>query len=117
MVNLVLRLLATVLALKGADYLLSNFNFTGGWGTLLLFGIILGLLNWLVKPMLVIFSFPLIILTIGIFYFFINALILYMATIVYPAALSATLSGIFWGSILISFFNWILFALFRTKKE
>ena len=117
MVNLILRLIVTVLSLAGADYFLDNFNLHGGWVNLVWFGIILGLLNWIVKPILVFFSFPLIIITIGLFYFVINALVLYMASLILPGVLTATLPGIFFGSILVSVFHWILSGIFRVRKE
>lgn len=117
MINLILRLIVTVLSLAGADYFLDNFNLHGGWVHLVWFGIVLGLLNWLVKPILVFFSFPLIIITIGLFYFVINALVLYMASLILPGFLTANLPGIFFGSILVSFFQWTLSALFRIRKE
>lgn len=117
MINLILRLIVTIIALKGADYFLDNFNLHGDWVNLVWFGIVVGLLNWLVKPILVFFSFPLIILTIGLFYFVINGLVLYMASLIFPGVLTATLPGIFFGSILVSFFHWILSALFRIRKD
>ena len=117
MLNLILRLIVTILAILLTDYFLANFTLHGGWIPLIWFGIVIGLLNWLVKPVLVFFSFPLIILTIGLFYFVINALILYIATLIVPGVLTATLSGILFGSILMSFFHWILSILFRINKE
>lgn len=117
MLNLLLRLGVTVLALRGADLLLSNFNFAGGWGPLILFAIVLGLMNWIVKPILVFFSLPLLILTIGLFYFVLNALVLYLTSVLLPGVLTATPAGIFFGSILVSIFHWILSAIFRLKKK
>src|SRR5262245_35723078 len=117
MLNLLLRLAVTVLALKGADFLLPNFNFAGGWGPLIAFELVLGLLNWIVKPILVFFSIPFLILTIGLFYFVINALILYMTSALVPGVLQASMAGIFWGSIFVSLFHWILSAVFRLKKK
>lgn len=117
MLKLLLRLAVTVLALKGADILLPNFNFVGGWGPLIGFAIVLGLLNWIVKPILVFFSIPLLILSLGLFYFIVNALVLYMASVLLPGVLHAGNFGIFFGSILVSFLHWILSAIFRLKKK
>jgi putative membrane protein len=117
MVNLILRLIVTIFALILTDFFLPNFNLHGGWTNLFWFGIVIGLLNWLIKPILVFFSFPLIILTIGLFYFVINALILYIATLIIPGTLNATLPGILFGSILMSFFHWLLSVIFRIKKD
>ena len=117
MLNLVLRLLITIVALKGADFFLPNFHVAGGFWRLAGFGILLGLLNWIVKPILVFFSVPLLILTIGFFYLVINALILYCASFLMPGVVSASAFGIFWGSLLVSFLHWILSAIFRVRKH
>ncbi len=115
--NLLLRLIVTMLALKGADYFVTGFQIHGGWKQLALFAIVLGVLNWLIKPILVFFSFPFLILTVGLFYLVINALILYIATVLMPNAVSATAGGIFFGSLLLSIFHWFLSILFRVKKK
>lgn len=104
-------------ALKGADYFLDNFTLHGGFLSLLWFSVALGILNWLVKPVLVFFSVPIIVLTAGLFYLIINALLLYAASVIMPGTLSASIFGIFWGSILISFFHWFLTVLFRVREK
>ena len=48
--------------------------------TALLAAVIFGILNTLVKPILVLLSLPITVLTLGIFYFLINGLILYMTS-------------------------------------
>ena len=117
MLKFFIRLLITMAALKGADVFLDNFNLHKGFFALLGFSLLLGIVNWIVKPILVFFSVPLIILTIGFFYLCINALILYMTTILMPGELSATGWGIFWGSILVSFFHWVLTIIVRVREK
>jgi putative membrane protein len=46
------------------------------FSTALIVAIVLGLLNFFVKPVLVLFTLPLTILTLGLFYFVINAIII-----------------------------------------
>jgi len=115
--NVILRLLITALALKGADYLLPNFNLHGGWVHLFWFAVVMGLLNWLVKPILVFFSIPFLIVTVGLFYFVINALILYFASLAVPGTLTATNGGILIASIVVTFLHWILAVVFRVNKK
>src|SRR3990172_241960 len=100
--NFILRLAITMIALKGADLLLWNFDLHGGVWPLAWFTIVLGLLNWLVKPALVFFSIPLIVLTIGIFYLCINAFMIYLASVLFPGVLDATGFGIFFGSVIMA---------------
>jgi putative membrane protein len=117
MIKLFIRLIITMAALKGADYFLTNFNLAGGFSSLFWFSLVLGFLNWLIKPALVFFSVPLIVLTAGLFYLIINALVLYAASGLLPGVLSATSFGIFWGSILVSILHWLLTVLFRVQEK
>jgi putative membrane protein len=117
MLRFFIRLLITMAALKGADICLNNFNLHNGFFSLLIFSLVLGIVNWIVKPVLVFFSIPLIILSIGFFYLCINALILYLAALIMPGELSATGWGIFWGSVLVSFFHWLLTVVFRMREK
>jgi putative membrane protein len=117
MIKLFIRLLITMAALKGADYFVDDFTLRGGYVSLLWFSVVLGLLNWLIKPILVFFSVPLIVLSAGIFYLIINALILYAASILFPGVLNASSFGIFWGSIVISILHWVLTLLFRVREK
>jgi putative membrane protein len=117
MINLVIRLLITMAALKGADFFLDNFNLHGGFISLFWFSMVLGLLNWIIKPIVVFFSVPFIVLTIGLFYLIINALLLYATSLLMPGVLSATTFGIFWGSLLVSIFHWFLTVLFRVREK
>ena len=115
--TLILRLLITAIALKVADYLLPDFNLHGGWIHLLWLSIAIGLLNWFVKPILVFFSIPLLVISVGLFYFVINALIIYFASLAVPGALTATNGGILASSIIMTVVHWLLAVVFRVHKN
>src|SRR5438067_12454265 len=117
MLNLILLILLTIVALKIVDFLLPDFAIHGSGSALIVFAIVLGLMNWLVKPALVFFSFPFIVLTIGLFYFAINALVLYFTAMIVPGVLSTNLFGIVMGSTMVSVVHWILTVIFRVKKK
>lgn len=50
------------------------------WGSLILAALVLGLLNSLVKPVLIVLSLPFVVLTFGLFVLIINALVLMLAS-------------------------------------
>jgi len=85
-VRIVLRLVSTAAALAVAAWLLDGISFTGPTqGTaelqekllpLLLVAAILGVITSFVKPVLTFLSFPLIILTLGLFLLVVNAAVL-----------------------------------------
>ena len=72
-----------ILALMVADWVFSGFTLAR-WGPLLLAGAVFGLANVFLKPLLTFIAIPLIILTFGIAYFFVNVAILAFTEWVVP---------------------------------
>lgn len=72
-----------VLALMVADWALDGFA-VRRWGPLLLAGAVFGIANVVLKPLLTLIALPLIILTFGIAYFFVNVAILWFTELVVP---------------------------------
>lgn len=66
------------LALYGITYALSEVNYRGGLTFFIIGGLIIGLLNTLVKPILKVVSLPLVFITAGVFLIVINTLILWL---------------------------------------
>src|SRR3989344_1424710 len=62
----------------------SGVRIKGGWETLILSGFILSILNIVLKPILNLFSLPLNAITLGLFSFITNAILLYILTIFVP---------------------------------
>ena len=77
--NIFYSLLANALALFLASRLLDGMVFVGGIWSYLIVGAILTLLNFAIKPILKLLTFPLIFLTGGLFLILINAIILFLA--------------------------------------
>lgn len=85
---------------------LGGVKVNGGLTTYIIGGIVLSILFLLVKPILSIVTLPLNIITLGLFSFVINAIILYLLTILVPnVSISAfTFSGAsFWGFVIPDF--------------
>jgi putative membrane protein len=62
-----------------AAYLIPGVRVAGVWSALIL-ALVLGLLNILIKPLLMLLTLPINILTLGLFTFVINALIIMLAS-------------------------------------
>jgi putative membrane protein len=75
--RLLLLLGSNVLALWVASELLDGINYDD-WVTLVIAGIVFGVVNFLVKPVVTLLALPVIILTLGVAYFFVNLLMLYL---------------------------------------
>jgi putative membrane protein len=77
--------------------------------------LLLGIINALVRPVLLILCLPLILVTMGLFILVLNALLLWFVSGILPGS-SFTVSGFwaaFWGALVISVVSWILSAFFR----
>jgi putative membrane protein len=83
----------------------------GRWGSILLGAAVLGLANAFLKPVLTILTLPLILITLGLFYFVLNILMLALAEWIAPEFL---ING-FWtyvgATIVVWLVNWILYSL------
>jgi len=90
-----------------------GITFRGNLGTLLMAGAILGLFNAIVKPLAVLISLPFLVLTLGLFYFILNGILLWLCSFILPGyAVSGIIPGIV-GALVITVVNWALGALFR----
>lgn len=76
--NLIVKLLLNALAVFALAELLNGVEVNGYVGALIV-AIVLSILNLLVKPILVILTLPVTILTLGLFLFIVNALIVLLA--------------------------------------
>ena len=76
--RMLIRLAINAAALWAATRVVSGITFDGEPAFLLVVALLFGILNALVKPIMMILTFPLIIVTIGIFILFLNAFMLYL---------------------------------------
>jgi putative membrane protein len=84
-----------------------------GIGCLLGASLLLGIINAFVRPILLFLSFPLILLTLGLFILIINALMLkFVSEIVLCFRVHSFWSALF-GAIIVSLVSWLLSAFFR----
>jgi putative membrane protein len=77
-----IRLLINAAALWIATQIVPGVTHTGPWTSLLLVALVFGVLNAVVRPILKLLTCPLIVLTLGLFTFVINALMLWLTSAV-----------------------------------
>ena len=73
--RLIVAWAVNVAALWVADALFSDVDSTG-WGALVIAGLVFGIVNTFVKPLLVLLSLPIVIITLGLFLLFVNMAVL-----------------------------------------
>jgi putative membrane protein len=76
-----------------------------GFGAALLAAVIIGFVNGTLGFLLKILTFPLIVLTFGIFWIIINALMLKFASLLVPGFNVRGFAPAFWGAIILSLLN------------
>lgn len=117
MKNFLVKTLANAVALGVAIWLVGKITLTGDSTghkalTLILVALIFGVVNWLVKPVVKLFSLPLFILTLGLFTLVVNALMLLLTSwLSGKLSLDFHVDG-FWaaliGGLIISIVSWAL---------
>jgi putative membrane protein len=76
MIGLLIRWLVNAAALYVAVSLLPGMNFVGSTGNLLAVAAVFGIVNAVIRPVLTVLTCPLVVATLGLFIFVINALML-----------------------------------------
>lgn len=76
--QIIWRLLINAAALWAATRLVSGISFDGDWRLLLVVALVFGVLNVAVRPILILLTLPLFIVTLGLFTFVLNALMLWL---------------------------------------
>lgn len=114
--NILLRLLVTSLAAFAAAKLLPGIHIDGFWSAIVL-AIVLGLLNVILKPLLIIFTLPITVITFGLFLLVINAFIILIASSLIGGF---HVDGFGWAllfSIVLSIFTAILHRLGQASRS
>lgn len=109
-----IRWLITTLAVMAAAWIIPGISYSTT-GALLGASLLLGIINALVRPVLLLLSLPFIIVTMGLFIFVVNALLLMLVSSLVPPFHVEGFWSAFFGAILISLVSWILSSLFRTS--
>ncbi len=114
----VIKTLGAAASLWVAVWIVDGFEFSGEWWQFLIVAVIMGAVNAVVKPVLKLFSLPLILVTLGLFLLVVNAVAL--AVVVGLSGvfdLGLTSEGFFWetflASIVVTIVSWVLGAVLR----
>jgi putative membrane protein len=118
--DFLVRLLVNAAALWVATRLVNGVSYTGGWLTFFGVALLFGFINAFIRPVAKLFTFPLIILTLGIFSFVVNGLMLWLT-----GRLSSTLGlgfhvagfwPAFWGALVVSIVSTLLSMLVTSEE-
>jgi putative membrane protein len=117
MARMLLQIVLNGLGVLIAAYLVPGVEYTGSWLYLLLVGLVIGLINLLVRPLVTLLSLPALVLTLGLFYLLINGALFYLAAwmldgLTVDGCLPAILGG-----LVLALFNWLVRGIVKKKRS
>jgi putative membrane protein len=111
-VTFLVRLLVNAAALWVATHLVSGVSYAGGWVSFLGVALVFGFVNAFIGPVAKILTFPLIMVTLGIFSLVVNGLMLWLTSSLSVAlGLGFHVSGFwaaFFGALIVSIVSTLL---------
>src|SRR6478609_5525799 len=114
--NWIVKFLLNGLAVVLTAYLLPGVDLTDYW-TALIVALVLSIANVIVKPILIILTIPITIVTLGLFLLVINALIILLADYLVDGF---SVDGFWWAllfSLILSLFNSLFDDLTKEKRK
>ena len=111
-----LRLLLNGVAVLCAAWLIPGLHVDTP-ATAIIAGIALGLVNAIVRPLLLLLTLPLTLLTLGLFIFVVNAICLALVAWLVPGFSISGFGAALIGAIVISLVSWLLSAILIDKKN
>ena len=81
MTRFLLRWVINAVALYAAIFICQGINFAGSWVGIIWLALIFGLINAILRPIIKVFSLPLIVLTLGLFSLVINTFLFWLTSV------------------------------------
>ena len=85
------------------------------WPALLVAGLVLGFVNAIIRPILVVVTLPITVLTLGLFYLVVNGLAFALAAAVVPGFEVDSLLWAMLGALVVSLISWFIGAVSATR--
>ena len=117
LVRFVIRWAANAVALYVAAVLLAGITYGDDGWVLVIAAAVFTLVNMWLRPVVRLLSLPLIILTLGLFLFVVNVLMLYVTDWIVP---DFEIETFWWGllaAIIVSIVNWVLHILIPDHQD
>lgn len=106
MTGFLLRLLIGAVGLWLAEEILPGIAVANA-GTLIAAAFLLGIVNAVVRPVLIVLTLPITVITLGVFLLVINAAMLGLVALVLPGFHIAGFRSAFFGALIVSLTGWI----------
>jgi len=110
------RVLLNALAIAAAAWLVPGVQLTGP-GPAIIAGILLGLVNALVRPVLILLTLPFTLLTLGFFLFVVNAICFSLTAALVPGFDLSGFFAAFFGALIVTLVSWVVSALLADRRD
>lgn len=115
--NLILRWVINSLALLGISYLLiPGISFSGFYAALITV-FVLGLVNAVIRPLVLLLTLPLNIVTLGLFTFVVNGLMFWLVSTVVKGFEVSGFWAAFFGALILTVVSWIVSSFLRQDHR
>lgn len=104
---LLLRWFVSAAALVLVAYLVPGFH-VSGWYAAFIAALVLGLVNALIRPIILLLTLPVNILTLGLFTLVINALMLWLVSSIVKGFELQGFAPAFWGALILWLIGWLV---------
>ena len=104
----VLRYLGTVAAVVLTVSIVPGVMITGGWETTLLVALVWSVITMVIRPVLKILTFPITVITFGVFSVILNAILFWAMTLVVPGFVVAGFWPALLGALVLSILSWFV---------
>jgi putative membrane protein len=111
-----IRVVVNAVALIAVAYIVPGIHVSGIAGALIA-ALILGVVNAILRPILIIISLPLEIVTLGLFTFVINGLLFWLVGAFHVGLIVDGFWPAFWGAIVMGIISWALSLLTRGMEK
>ncbi|MFZ5646924.1 MAG: phage holin family protein [Bacillota bacterium] len=103
----IISLAVNAAALLAADWALDSIHISGVFSAIMA-ALVMGVVNTLIRPLLLLLTLHLTALTLGLFIFVVNAITFALTAFLVPGFNIYSFGGAFWGAIITSLVSWIL---------
>lgn len=114
--DLFIRFILNALAVMATAYIVPGIHVSNFWVALVA-ALVIGIVNALVRPILLLLTLPINILTLGLFTLVINALMFWLASSIVKGFDVADFMAAFFGALVFWLVSWFSNSLFGTSKK
>ena len=114
--RLLLRFLLNALALVVAARIVPGIGLASP-GAAIIAGIVLGFVNAVIRPLLIVLTLPFTLITLGLFIFIVNAICLALTAWLVPGFSISGFTSALGGALVVSLVSWLVSALLVDKNS